>query len=291
MGKAGRNATPKPVLQRRYKPGNLEAGIVSLALTDDVLLPKIATGLPQPRSDEEGRDMLLRRIDTPGKRRRVATRFAKDAMAQHAREGHPPVTEVRIGEGSETFQMRHTDGSPFRERDVAECIEGRLDAVAAALVAPSDDEWSEPSKPPIDPATGRRVLDAPSGERRFMDEVVLETFKGPRPSPEARVVHLDGDLANDELANLAWSTDAEPRPRRTKPPRTAFYFHTAAAWPEAWAACGAQEPAAIMDECTRRWAALADADKAPYLAMARNDKRRYDRESGKADVSSDEELE
>ena len=290
MGKSGRNATPKLWLQRRYKPGNLEAGIVILALTDDVLLPKLRAWLPQQRDDERDRDIILRRIGTPGKRRRVAIWFAKDVMAQHVREGHPPATEIRMRGGAETFQVRHPDGSPFCERDVAGWIALELEAIAAELVAPSDDEWSEPSKPPIDPATGRRVLDA-DGERRFMDEVVLETFKGPRPSPEARVVHLDGDLANDELANLAWSTDAEPRPRRIKGPRLARNYYIATVWHEARATWGVQDADEFMDECTRRWAALADADKAPYLAMARNDKRRYDRESGKADVSSDEELE
>ena len=283
MGKAGRNATPKLWLQRRYKPGNLEAGIVILALTDNVLLPKLRAWLPQPRSDERDRDIILRRIGTPGKRRRVAIWFAKDVMAQHVREGHPPATEIRMGGGAETFQVRHPDGSPFCERDVAGWIALELEAIAAELVA-------LPDKPPIDPATGRRVLDA-DGERHFCEEIAMEMCFGPRPSPEARVVHLDGDLANDKLRNLAWSTDAEPQPRRIEGPCTARNYFMKAVILEARATWVAQGADAFMDECTRLWEALADADKARYLAMERNDKRRYDREMGKADVSSDEELE
>ena len=204
---AQRSSTPKAVLQRRYRPGAVEPGVVSLGLTDDAILPKVVAGLPSPPSDAAAAEGLRRLVDTPAKRRRVAARLAKDAMAQHARARLPPVTEVLTGSGAESYQMRHADGSPFDEKDVAECIEGRLEAVAETLAAPADDEdeWSAPSKPPIDPATGRRVL-VEDGERLFMDELVLETFRGPRPCPEARAVHLDGDLANDELANLVWST-------------------------------------------------------------------------------------
>ncbi len=40
-------------------------------------------------------------------------------------------------------------------------------------------------------------------------ELVLETFVGPRPSPNAWAVHLDGDRANNALQNLRWLTQQD----------------------------------------------------------------------------------
>ena len=49
-------------------------------------------------------------------------------------------------------------------------------------------------------------------KRRVLASVhvlVLEAFTGPRPLPDSVARHLDGNPANNTLANLAWGTPAE----------------------------------------------------------------------------------
>ena len=70
---------------------------------------------------------------------------------------------------------------------------------------------STPFKPPVGP-DGRRWVVLGSGERRAVDELVLEAFVGPRPQPDAWAEHINGDLANDAATNLRWATPSRPEP-------------------------------------------------------------------------------
>jgi hypothetical protein len=40
--------------------------------------------------------------------------------------------------------------------------------------------------------------------RARVDEIVLETFVGPRPDPKMIPIHLDGDYKNCAVNNLKW---------------------------------------------------------------------------------------
>ncbi|MFC7447652.1 HNH endonuclease [Rhodococcus daqingensis] len=42
------------------------------------------------------------------------------------------------------------------------------------------------------------------GKRRLVAELVLEAFVGPKPAGFT-AIHLDGDKANNNVANLRWS--------------------------------------------------------------------------------------
>lgn len=68
-------------------------------------------------------------------------------------------------------------------------------------------EWGPKHTPPVGP-DGRRWVALDDGEMRPMDEVVCETFHGPRPSPVAEVEHIDGDRTNNCAYNLRWSVPA-----------------------------------------------------------------------------------
>lgn len=48
------------------------------------------------------------------------------------------------------------------------------------------------------------------GKRRFIHQLVLEAFVGPRP-PGMESLHGDGNPANNHVANLRWGTTAENR--------------------------------------------------------------------------------
>ncbi len=45
-------------------------------------------------------------------------------------------------------------------------------------------------------------------ETRMLADLVLEAFRGPRPTPEHRAVHLNGDKENNNLRNLVWGIPA-----------------------------------------------------------------------------------
>ena len=50
------------------------------------------------------------------------------------------------------------------------------------------------------------------GERTHVVSVhsmVIETFKGPKPSPEYQIDHIDGDKSNNYVENLEWVTASE----------------------------------------------------------------------------------
>lgn len=49
-----------------------------------------------------------------------------------------------------------------------------------------------------------------SGEARYIHDLVLRAFRGPRPA-EMECRHLDGDSLNNRLDNLAWGTISENR--------------------------------------------------------------------------------
>lgn len=56
------------------------------------------------------------------------------------------------------------------------------------------------------------VYDAskPSGQRpRKAHQLVCEAFHGPKPSPEAVVIHLDENALNNRPENLKWGTQKE----------------------------------------------------------------------------------
>lgn len=44
--------------------------------------------------------------------------------------------------------------------------------------------------------------------RRRVDEMVLESFVGPKP-PGAHAKHLNGDIRDDRLVNLEWSFESD----------------------------------------------------------------------------------
>ena len=46
-------------------------------------------------------------------------------------------------------------------------------------------------------------------DRRSVHSIVLETFVGPRPSPEHQARHLNGVKTDCRLANLCWGTAKE----------------------------------------------------------------------------------
>lgn len=45
--------------------------------------------------------------------------------------------------------------------------------------------------------------------KRYVHELVMESFDRLRPAPHYQVRHLDGDHLNNHLGNLAWGTPAE----------------------------------------------------------------------------------
>lgn len=49
---------------------------------------------------------------------------------------------------------------------------------------------------------------------RYIHDLVLRAFVGPRPSPEHEADHQDDDRGNNRLSNLQWLTLAENRARR-----------------------------------------------------------------------------
>lgn len=54
------------------------------------------------------------------------------------------------------------------------------------------------------PPSRVRVLIGGKMVTRRLDELVLECFRGPRPSDEHELLHRDGDELNNALTNLAW---------------------------------------------------------------------------------------
>jgi hypothetical protein len=49
---------------------------------------------------------------------------------------------------------------------------------------------------------------------RTVHSLVLETFVGPRPFPKATGSHIDGNLMNNRLENLAWESTSKNLLRR-----------------------------------------------------------------------------
>jgi transcriptional regulator with XRE-family HTH domain len=66
----------------------------------------------------------------------------------------------------------------------------------------------------------RTVRLRPEGERgqitRTVHLLVLETFRGPRPSPDHEGAHDDGDSLNNRLSNLFWKTRAQNTEDKTR---------------------------------------------------------------------------
>lgn len=52
---------------------------------------------------------------------------------------------------------------------------------------------------------------------RYIHDLVLRTFRGPRPSDQHEADHRDDDRANNRLSNLRWLTLAANRARRKLP--------------------------------------------------------------------------
>lgn len=59
--------------------------------------------------------------------------------------------------------------------------------------------------PSIHPGTGRPYIHR-LGERLYLHHAVLETFVGPRPTPDHHALHADDDPMNNRLDNLRWGT-------------------------------------------------------------------------------------
>jgi hypothetical protein len=59
---------------------------------------------------------------------------------------------------------------------------------------------------PVVGPDGRRWLTLDNGQRRPADELICDTHVAPRPHPDAWVEHVNGDLADDNAANLRWMT-------------------------------------------------------------------------------------
>jgi hypothetical protein len=47
------------------------------------------------------------------------------------------------------------------------------------------------------------------GDRLLVHRLILETFVGPAPTPDAQGCHRDGDATNNAVPNLRWGTQAE----------------------------------------------------------------------------------
>lgn len=63
-------------------------------------------------------------------------------------------------------------------------------------------------KPSIHPTTGRPFVKV-GGNYVYVHHAVLETFVGPRPSPDHHGLHADDNPLNNRLSNLRWGTCAE----------------------------------------------------------------------------------
>lgn len=63
------------------------------------------------------------------------------------------------------------------------------------------------------PSNGYLVVKLRSGNGeprpRYVHQLVLEAFKGPRPSPKHQAMHLDGTRQNNRASNLEWGTQSD----------------------------------------------------------------------------------
>lgn len=62
-------------------------------------------------------------------------------------------------------------------------------------------------------------------DRRYIHQLVLESFSGPRP-PNAVARHLDGDPLHNSSSNLAWGTQSENMHDRMKHGRDHYKART-----------------------------------------------------------------
>ena len=86
------------------------------------------------------------------------------------------------------------------------------------------------------------------------------------------------------------SANGKPkREKKEKAPRQARNFFISLNFAKVRAEPG-MDANAVMGECNKRWAALSEEDKQPYLALERNDKKRSDRAKGVEGVEADEEV-
>ena len=99
---------------------------------------------------------------------------------------------------------------------------------------------------------------------------------------------------SDDAKGKAAKTKASKGPKKTiakktKGPRQARNYYISAIWSKMKALPGVDADH-LMRQGNLRWNALSEEEKAPYEAMARNDKKRTLREKDVANVSDDEEV-
>ena len=79
-------------------------------------------------------------------------------------------------------------------------------------VTPSGKIWSDRSDRYIigsQAGRGYRFIQFPDGKREYIHRIVCRVFHGAAPQGRPEVRHLDGNLANNAAANLAWGSKLE----------------------------------------------------------------------------------
>lgn len=54
-----------------------------------------------------------------------------------------------------------------------------------------------------------RFITSQNGETFKIHQLICEAFNGPKPAPDAVVMHIDENAANNRASNLQWGTQKE----------------------------------------------------------------------------------